>query len=498
MKKLYIIVIACVFSIVITYLSQRFQILDVVGNPAESLVTQNPIIEQRVIQTNHEAKEVHNLYYKDRKVGVLYDREKLDAFLSNVYMERYEADFPDTKLGLGEDVYIVNSLSYVEYENKDDEILSYINDHDLFSVETHKIAFSNGAILYVKSLEDFKDARDEYVLNFVSKDVYDLLQANKTTPELGNGEYGERVLSARFTDNVTITKGLASQSNIAKNKEEVLNYLNYGYDTEPKSYVTQEFDTVAGIAWIRNITVQHLLSINHDKLRSADQLLPAGLTLNVTALNSPINFEVVKEYQEERIVSPGEPEYIYDDTLQEGRRVIVQDAQLGLENVKFRERYINGVSIGGEEIASYRTKEPIREVIKLGTMILPNVGSGNFIWPVRNPIVTCGWGCYAGHQALDIQNRLNKYGKILAADRGVVTINSYHSINGYYYVIDHNNGYTTYYGHMANPGFFPVGSTVAQGEEIGNIGETGLAFGAHVHFEIRRNGVKLNPALLLP
>ena len=228
MKKLYIIVIACVFSIVITYLSQRFQILDVVGNPAESLVTQNPIIEQRVIQTNHEAKEVHNLYYKDRKVGVLYDREKLDAFLSNVYMERYEADFPDTKLGLGEDVYIVNSLSYVEYENKDDEILSYINDHDLFSVETHKIAFSNGAILYVKSLEDFKDARDEYVLNFVSKDVYDLLQANKTTPELGNGEYGERVLSARFTDDITITKGLASQSKIAKNKEEILNYLNYG------------------------------------------------------------------------------------------------------------------------------------------------------------------------------------------------------------------------------------------------------------------------------
>ncbi|MDE6196203.1 MAG: peptidoglycan DD-metalloendopeptidase family protein, partial [Erysipelotrichaceae bacterium] len=314
----------------------------------------------------------------------------------------------------------------------------------------------------------------------------------------GNGNYGERVLSARFLDSFTIAKGLASKNKIAKNKNEVLTYLNYGYDTEEKSYVTQEFDTVAGIAWIKNITVQHLLSINNDKLRSADQLLPAGLTLNVKALNSPIQFEVVKEYQEERTVSPGEPEYIYDDTLQAGKRIVQQEAQLGLENVKLRERYINGVSVGGEEIASYRTKEPVREVIKVGTKILPNIGSGSFIWPVRNPIVTCGWGCYAGHQALDIQNRLDKYGRIYAADRGVIKVNSYHSINGYYYVIDHNNGYTTYYGHMAVPGFAAVGTTVAQGEEIGMIGETGLATGPHVHFEIRKNGVKLDPALFLP
>lgn len=497
MKKVYLIAIACVFSIGMTYLVNQFPLLKEM-NLKENFGTEKPIIEQQVIQMHQEEKEIYNLYYQDRKIGVLNDKGKLDAFLSGMYKEHYEEEFPNTKLGLGEDVYISNSLSYAEYENKDDEILSYLEENDLFSVEAIKISFSNGAILYVKSLEDFETARDEYVLNFVSKEAYDTLQANQTTPELGNGNYGERVLSARFLDSFTIAKGLASKNKIAKNKNEVLTYLNYGYDTEEKSYVTQEFDTVAGIAWIKNITVQHLLSINNDKLRSADQLLPAGLTLNVKALNSPIQFEVVKEYQEERTVSPGEPEYIYDDTLQAGKRIVQQEAQLGLENVKLRERYINGVSVGGEEIASYRTKEPVREVIKVGTKILPNIGSGSFIWPVRNPIVTCGWGCYAGHQALDIQNRLDKYGRIYAADRGVIKVNSYHSINGYYYVIDHNNGYTTYYGHMAVPGFAAVGTTVAQGEEIGIIGETGLATGPHVHFEIRKNGVKLDPALFLP
>ena len=112
-------------------------------------------------------------------------------------------------------------------------------------------------------------------------------------------------------------------------------------------------------------------------------------------------------------------------------------------------------------------------------------------------MITCSWYCYSGHQATDVQNRYNFWGHVLASDRGTVVTNSFDYMGGYYMIIDHNNGYQTYYGHMSSPGFYPPGTVVQQGEPIGNIGMTGYATGPHVHFEIRYNGVRLDPETLV-
>lgn len=43
-----------------------------------------------------------------------------------------------------------------------------------------------------------------------------------------------------------------------------------------------------------------------------------------------------------------------------------------------------------------------------------------------------------------------------------------------------------------------VGQTVSRGQDLGPVGNTGVSFGAHLHFEVEVDGVKVNPRTKLP
>jgi murein DD-endopeptidase MepM/ murein hydrolase activator NlpD len=64
--------------------------------------------------------------------------------------------------------------------------------------------------------------------------------------------------------------------------------------------------------------------------------------------------------------------------------------------------------------------------------------------------------------------------------------------SGYHIVIDHGYGYKTLYGHMQK---FNVrkGQKVKRGEIIGYVGNTGTSVAPHLHYEVIRNGNKINP-----
>lgn len=69
-------------------------------------------------------------------------------------------------------------------------------------------------------------------------------------------------------------------------------------------------------------------------------------------------------------------------------------------------------------------------------------------------------------------------------------------LNGYgnTLVLDHGAGYTTLYGHLSHfDGATQPGVRVEQGQVIGYVGNTGLATGPHLHYEVRINGVPHNP-----
>lgn len=135
-----------------------------------------------------------------------------------------------------------------------------------------------------------------------------------------------------------------------------------------------------------------------------------------------------------------------------------------------------------------------KPVIRRSTYIVSgpvSISSAGFSWPVSG-LITQFSSWY--HTALDMAA---PYGTpIVAARSGRVVKAMAGTWDGGYgnnIVIDSGDGYQTLYSHLAtfNVG---VGDDVLGGKTvIGTIGMTGRTTGAHVHFEIIRNGVLVNP-----
>jgi murein DD-endopeptidase MepM/ murein hydrolase activator NlpD len=120
-------------------------------------------------------------------------------------------------------------------------------------------------------------------------------------------------------------------------------------------------------------------------------------------------------------------------------------------------------------------------------------GTGNFVWPVGGYISQGYWEL---HRAIDIAGAHGD--EVVASDSGFVTYAKWDS-NGYgnLVVIDHGNGFVTYYAHLY--GFYvDAGQSIQRGQVIGARGTTGRSTGAHLHFEIRYDNALRNPLAFLP
>lgn len=118
-------------------------------------------------------------------------------------------------------------------------------------------------------------------------------------------------------------------------------------------------------------------------------------------------------------------------------------------------------------------------------------GAGNYMNPLgQTPYrVTNGFGPW--HPGVDFA--ADRDTPIYAAETGVVVFAGWHR-DGYgeLIIIDHGEGWTTYYGHLAKR-FVGCGDQVSKGQYIAQMGMSGNASGIHLHFEIRENDLPLNP-----
>ncbi len=137
-------------------------------------------------------------------------------------------------------------------------------------------------------------------------------------------------------------------------------------------------------------------------------------------------------------------------------------------------------------------------------MAYVNVSTSEVQWPLAASPISSGFGartapcrgCSSNHKGLDFTPGSGTPISAMAAGT-VRQIRSDRDGLGTHVIIDHRIGgelVTTVYAHM-QAGSVPLfeGETVSVGTTVGRVGNTGASTGAHLHFEIHRQGVQVDP-----
>jgi murein DD-endopeptidase MepM/ murein hydrolase activator NlpD len=129
------------------------------------------------------------------------------------------------------------------------------------------------------------------------------------------------------------------------------------------------------------------------------------------------------------------------------------------------------------------------------TDVRPGVTSG-FIWPTRGRL-SQGYGRH--HDGIDIAGYRGT--PVRAAAVGVISYVGWNPWDqhgrAFMVVVAHPGGFETLYGHTLPTRAVRVGEVVRKGEVIGYMGNTGNSTGVHLHLELRRGRVTLNPLAFL-
>lgn len=130
-------------------------------------------------------------------------------------------------------------------------------------------------------------------------------------------------------------------------------------------------------------------------------------------------------------------------------------------------------------------------------------GTGRFVHPIQGYPMTSrfGWRVHPIFHTRKMHTGQD-YGapagaKIRAADSGVVISAGWRGGYGKAIIIDHGKGLVTLYGHTSAY-YVRAGQRVTRGQIIGAVGSTGYSTGPHLHFEVRVNGVPVDPLHYLP
>ena len=189
-------------------------------------------------------------------------------------------------------------------------------------------------------------------------------------------------------------------------------------------------------------------------------------------------------------------------------QVNIVDENIELNSADNNEEVLNGIGGGEEEInleaveeisiKSVENAEPVQlsqmeidanDIKENYSLILPLVGTITSRYGPRTPTGIVS----ANHLGIDIA--VNEGTVFVAAMEGkVITASSFGSYGNHIFI--QNGDVVTVYAHCKTL-YVKEGDIITQGQELGEVGQTGNATGPHLHFEIRKDGRTINPEYIL-
>ncbi len=237
------------------------------------------------------------------------------------------------------------------------------------------------------------------------------------------------------------------------------------------------------------------LSVTESVISASDT---SSVTTPIQPLPSPV--PTVTQTVTDHIESlPFSTVYIEDPTLPLGMEQLQTEGVVGSHVYQIIRTFSDG-TLQKEETLTLSRTEPVSQTYLKGSK--PWI-TGTFRYPISSAITSdYGWRTLRGeqdfHYGIDLRAAVGT--PIAASDGGKVIfagrMSGISASYGNLIMIEHPNGYRSYYAHLSS---FAVkeGDQVYQGQIIGKSGATGNVTGPHLHFEIRKNKVTVNPLKLL-
>lgn len=438
----------------------------------------------------------YNVYLDGELIGTIESKKKLEKYIDNQneeYKKKYNVDtiYAPNGLDIKADVTYTNKTESVEkiykkIQNKKPFTIKGYQYTIKSSYETEQTEEKQFKICVIEK-ETFKKSIETFIKTYVGEEAYESFK-DKTQKQIETT--GTIIEEVYVKNNITVKEtNIPVNEKIYTKSEDLSKFFLFGQEEKKSNYTVLDGDTIETISFNNKISTQEFL-LSNPTFTSTKNLLFPGQVVTISETNPQIQI-VVKQFTVEDVESAFQTEITYDDTKLKGDNQVIREGENGLNRISKELEVTNGIITNTTTKNIEELKPAISKQMVYGEKEVPNVGTGNWTWPTNQGYTISspyGWrvdpidGSRSLHTGLDIAGT-GLGSPVYAADNGVVIKSEYNGAGyGNYIVINHNNGYYTSYAHM-NSRISNIGDTVAKGQVIGYVGQTGRATGPHLHYE---------------